>query len=611
MKRFFRPPARELSLIFLLAASLVTDYFVTPVLPAVLAFALLGSLPIAFRSFASLARGKITIDTFNLVALVISFAAGEIASAGFIALMLSFASLLDWHTESRTSSAVEELLKLKPDTALREKDGALSEVPLARIKEGDIVVVENGARVPVDGRVVFGRAYVNEAPMTGESAPAEKVVGDRVFGATLNESGMIKVRAIGVGKDSTIERMAELIREGAKHKSRSERLADRFAGIFLPVVLFLGIGTYALTRNVEMTAALFLVACADDMAVAIPLAITASLGRAAKRGVIVKGGEWLDALSRAKVIVLDKTGTLTYGNFAVGEAGITGSLSPEQFWRLVGIAEKFSEHPAGRALFRKALAVAGEIPDPEKYAVYKGAGVLARAGKDEIIIGNEKIFSEHGLAFPESVRREFLSWQERFGNTVSIVLHNDRLAGFVTVADAPRSEAKQSLEKLRAIGVARVIMFTGDNEEVAKTVCAALGIAEFRAGMTPEAKLRELEALQKGGGGIIMAGDGVNDAPALSRADVGIAMGSGGTATAVEAADVIILTDDLSRIAEMVMLGRRTVSVIHADMAIWFATNMIGFALVFSGLVGPAAAAFYNFATDFLPLVNSGRLFKR
>ena len=421
--------SRDYALIALLCSGLIASRF-TPIAGLPLFFvSVTAGLPTLMGAWQGVRSRKINIDLFNLVAIVISLSAGEVASAAFIGLMLAFARLLDRYTEGRTHDAIAQLMKLKPNVATREVGDALEEVPTEEVREGDLLVVKDGERVPVDGTVVFGTAKVNEAPVTGESALIEKVVGDKVFSATLVESDILKIRATGVGKDSTIERIAALIREASANKSKAEKLADRFASIFLPVVAGIGLLTWVVSRNASMTAGIFLVACADDMAVAIPLAITASLGMAAKRGVVVKGGEWLDALGRMRTLVLDKTGTLTYGHLSIGEERLAPGVDPERFWRLVGTAEKFSPHPVGRALAREAIRRYGIPPDPERFAVHKGEGIEARIGGKEVLIGNEGLCRSRGIPLPE----EASSGQK--GVCVAV---DGKLLGRVQVSDVPR-----------------------------------------------------------------------------------------------------------------------------------------------------------------------------
>ena len=575
--------------------------------------AALGSIPTFWNAFLALSKRHISIEVFNSFALGVSFLLKSYESAGFIVLMLSFAAVLDWYTQSRANRAVEELLKLKPLRAFCEKGSSLIEVSVDQLKVGDVVVVKSGERIPVDGLVVFGKAEVNQSSISGESVPVEKVVGDEVLSSTLNESGILKVKATRVGKDSTLERMAALVADASKHKSRMMKLADRFAGIFLPIVLLTGVLVYLITKNIEMTAALFLVACADDMAVAIPLAMTMALGRAAKRGVIVKGGEWFDALSKLKILVLDKTGTLTYGSLQVKDVSLENAVDEKLFWKMVSQAERYSEHPVGRAIYKEAALKADNPGEPDDFQIYAGSGVWVKSKGNEVLIGNSKILENTHFKADSKLKKKILA---KFSNLADgtqsavLVIINNKLSGWICVADTVRVEAKESIAKIKEAGVSRVLMFTGDNRKVAQSVCQTLGITEYEADMKPESKLDQLAKLSKEGA-VGMIGDGINDAPALARADVGIAMGGEGTAVAVEAADVVILTDDLSRLPEVINLGRRTISVIRGDIVIWAVTNAIGFALVLSGFAGLSIAAFYNFATDFLPLFNSTRLFSR
>ncbi len=609
VKKFLTEPYRQYLLIGLLALALFHFYLTHgQVKIFLLIIALLGSIETAVGAVQSVLKKKIGIDTFNIFAVAIAFFAGEVPSAAFIVLMLAFADLLEWKTESRAGNAIKELLSLKPRTATRETPGGeLEDIDASLIRKDDILIVKNGEVVPVDGVVVSGKAEINEASVTGESRFVEKIIGDEVLSGTINEVGFLRVKAVRVGKDSTLDRMIRLVKEAAKNKSHSERLADRFAGIFLPVVIILGALTYYFTHNMVMVGALFLVACADDMAVAIPMAVAAALGYAAKQGVIIKGGEWLDAISRTKMVVLDKTGTLTYGTVAVKAVIFEPGVSDKRFWRAIGVAEKFSDHPIGKAVYREAVKNCGVLPDPEDYKLVEGKGVRARKDGEDIFVGNMSMVYDHDIVLSENARNAFDSAGER-GETAFFVIANNKVLGVISIADVVRAGAKESMAKLRAMGI-RVIMLTGDNEAVAKETAAALGITEYRSSLKPEDKLREIEKLSSLGT-VCMVGDGINDAPALSRADVGVAMGGGGTAVAVEAADIVVLNDDISNLTEMIDLGRRTRRVVNTDIVLWIVSNAIGFLLVFTGMAGLALAAFYNFATDFVPLGNSVLFFR-
>lgn len=613
--KIFLTPHREKVLIVLLAIGLLVHAFFSYVGDIVLVVvAAMGAIPAFVSAFNDLVKRRVGIELFNSFALAVSFIAQDFRSAAFIDLMLLSASLLEWRTMTRTQDAISALMKLKPESAFVVRGKIIKEVTVDSVQSGDMLIVKNGGRIPVDGIVSEGDVLVDESLVTGESMPVSKVVGDTVLAGTINDSGVLKMRATRVGKDSTLERMMVLMREAASHKSRTERIADRFAGIFLPIVALIGLVTYLVTKNITMTASLFLVACADDMAVAIPLAMTAALGRAAERGVIVKGGEWIAALAKVNAVVLDKTGTLTYGKLAVSNMYFTGRTDKKSLWEMIGAAEKYAEHPVGKAVLHEAMRHSRAIPDPKETHVVKGGGIAATVGTHVVTIGTKKFLREEKISVHEQDLHEdegVLSMKKMSRGMQSFVYValDHVFAGWVAVEDTPRTEAFESLCELGEVGVKNTVMLTGDVPEVAERVGKTLGISEVYAALKPEEKVRILVKLKKKFGTVAMVGDGVNDAPSLARADVGIAMGGGGTAVAVAAADVVMATDDLSRLPWLITLSKKTISVIRLDIVIWVISNAFGFVLVFSGITGTAGAAFYNFATDFLPLINSTRLF--
>jgi heavy metal translocating P-type ATPase len=601
-------PYREYALSVLLVSTLLYYYVFDGTIVPVLAAATLGSIAPLKEALDAVRTRTITIGAFNFFALAVSYATGEYTSAAFIALMLTIASWLDWRTDARASNAIEELLKLKPTRAVRIEEHAEVGIESSAIQTGDLLLVKTGERIPADGIIEYGTGFINEASLTGESVPVSKTVGDEVFTSTLSESGILKIRATRVGTDSTLERMAALIAEAGQNKSKEERLADRFAGIFLPIVFIAGIATYLVTGDVRKMAALFLIVCADDIAVSIPLAITASLGHAAKRGVIIKGGQWLRALANVRTLAFDKTGTLTHGTFTLASATIEHGFNEQLFWSLVGSAEKYSEHPVGKALYREAVVHTPTVPDPTNVQVVKAAGISASIADHTVTIGNLRMLTDLATPIPTEMKDAFIRG-ELSAQTVMYVVIDGTVRGVLGIADTPRPEAREALRSLERAHITPV-MLTGDNETVARAIATDLGITSFRAQMTPESKMRVIEELGRAGK-LAMVGDGVNDAPALARADVGIAMGEGGTAVAVEAANIIILTDRLDRIPEMITLARKTVSVVNLNMGIWLVTNVVGVGLVFAGIATPAFAALYNLLSDFLPLINSARLFSR
>jgi heavy metal translocating P-type ATPase len=605
-----RSPQREYAISALVSAALVGTIWFFHAYTALWIVTSIGSIPVLMRFVESIKERRLTIDTFNAFALAVSFITLEIKSAAFIVLMLTFAQLLDWQTKTRSNFAVAKLLQLQPQKAIRKQGDVVQEIPAQEVMLDDELLVKTGARIPVDGVLLSEKATINESSLTGESRPVMKVAGDRILSGSVNEASACIIRATAVGKDTTMQQLAELMRAAARQKSRSEKIADTFAKFFLPIVIGLAGVIFIISHNWARVAAVFLVACADDMAVAIPLAIKAALGQAAQKGVVVKGGEFLASLARTKTIVLDKTGTLTFGTFSFAAVEIADGYQEKDFWRLVGAAEKYSEHPIGRALYHEAVRRIGNIPDPDNSRVYKGSGIWAKVSADEVAVGDSSLFTDMRIPMETRIEEHLKKLAyDNAGTTVAVII-NKHYAGSLVVADVVRPEAAESIKALRELGITDIRMFTGDSEQVAVRVSKALGITNIRFGMLPQDKEREIALLSKQGG-VIMVGDGVNDAPALARADVSIAMGKTGTAVAVEAADVVVLHDNLHRLPELIALSRRSQSIIFLDGVIWAISNSLGLGLVFFGVFGPAFAAFYNFATDFLPLLNSSRLFKR
>jgi Cd2+/Zn2+-exporting ATPase len=615
MRQLTESPYREYLLSPVLAIVLILDKFFSGTIYApqvatlVWIAALLGALPLLFISSKQLYQRTITIEVFNLFALIVALVLNHPTAAVWIDLMLTFASYLEWRTKSRASNAIEELLRLRPEIAHRERsDGQLEDVSPEDVRVDDILVIKTGERVPVDGKIVFGEAILDESSFTGESVPVEKTIGAEVYTATLLAGGVLKIRAVKVGEDTTLARLLVLMRAAAEMKSKAQRFADKFASIFLPIVGFSGVIIYFFTRDSAMVAAFFLIVCADDIAVAIPLAMEAALGEAARRGVIVKVGMHIEALEKIRTIVFDKTGTLTLGKFNVESVEVAQGVPLRQFWQYVAMAEKFSEHPIGRAIYGEACRVVGEPRDPDHVEVLKGAGIRIETEGTTVVIGNNRALEACNIHLEGEAAECIGGVHDHGGKTILLVYVGGKYFGSVIAADTPKLEAKTALDALSKLGI-HTVMLTGDRKEVAADIARTLGIDEYVAGLSPENKLERIAAFTETGV-TAMVGDGINDAPALVRADVGIAMGSIGTAVAIEAADVVVLTDQLERIPEMIILARRVRGIVWGNVGIWFVTNSVGIFFVLTRLAGIPLAAAYNFVTDFLPLLNSSRLFR-
>lgn len=571
---------------------------------------ILGGLPAVWIGIAGLFRFKINIDLFSSLAVIAAILfAQDYKAAEFIILMLAFARLTDIFTEARAKKAINELIKLKPKKATIKTDGTEKDVPVEDVKKGDIVIVKPGERIPVDGEIVEGETFVNEAPISGESAPVYKKVGDKVVGITVNGDGLIFVKTIGIGKETVLARIISLIEEAQQSKAPTQKAADRFATWFLPATLAIVALAYYFTRDVSMAISLLLVICADEIAVATPIAILAGIGQAARRGVIVKGGVHLEDLSKVTTVVLDKTGTLTYGRpkFVGVKPLWDGKMDDVLLY--AGIAEKYSEHSVARPILEELKGRKVKVPDPEKFELIKGEGVSAKYQDKDIYIGNEKFMERNNFHIQESIKQ---SMEEviNLGSTPVLVAYDKKIAGIISIMDLPRETAKYALDKLKEDNI-KVVMMTGDSRATAQRVANSLGISEVHSQMSPEDKLAKIKEMQKNGEKILMVGDGINDAPALSLADVGIAMGAIGTDVAIEASDITLMEDKLEKIPEVIKLSKDTMKVIKGNIILWIISNVVGVSFVLMGAIGPIGAAAFNFLTDFLPLGNSMRLFRR
>lgn len=609
MKQTFARQIRiEMALIAVFLAALAFNYsgFAGRMPSVLVVVALLGTAPVIVGALRNLTRGEwASMDMLASVALVFALSNQEWASSVFIALMLSAARLLSVLTESRTESSIESLLKLRPDTANVERDGRIERVQVAELTVGDVVVVDAGDRVPVDGIVVIGEAALDESSLTGESLPIDKSKDSQVFSSTLVASGSLRIKAEKVGKDTTLEKIIELVKSSRKERSKITTLGERFGKVYLIGMLIVAAVLLYTTRDSNLVLAVVLVVCADDVAIAVPLAYLGAIGSSAKRGVIVKGSARLEALGRAKTFVFDKTGTLTKGALMVSGVYPAEGSSEQEVVHYAAAASSVSKHPLSRAIlgYAKEHGVAELFPS-ESHSV-GGKGVISTVEGSRVLVGRISLLAAEGIAIPGPMRKEADRLGDE-GKSVAITALGSRVLGIIALHDEIKSEAKVMLARLRALGASRMIMLTGDNEHVARVVATELGIDEFYAGLLPEDKVSKVKEFAKSGD-VVMVGDGVNDAAALSAASVGVAMGAIGYDTAIESANIVLMTDDLEKLTETVELARRIRNIAVEDFWIWGATNTFGLALVFLGFIGPAGAAAYNFLSDFFPLGNSLR----
>ena len=569
---------------------------------------LVGGFPI-FRNVVRALRNR-TVTSHALMTLGIlgALGIGQYAAAAVIVFFMRFADFLEGFTTERARQAIRELLRLAPETARVEADGRDVEVPAAEVRRGQIVLVKPGERIPVDGQVVAGHAAVNQAPITGESMPVEIHPGARVFAATVLERGFLRVETERAGTDTTFGRILKLVEEAETHKAPVQRFADRFTAYYIPVVVAAALLTYLLGRDPTAAVAVVLVACSCAIAMATPTVVLASVGRAARRGLIVKGGRALEALAKVDTLIMDKTGTVTFGTPRVTEVVSLDGVGEAEVLARAAAVERYSEHPVASAILAEAEARGLAVATPEGFEVVPGEGVTARVDGADVACGSERLLARRGIKVSPAAGDQARVLEAQ-GRTVVCVAEGDRLVGLVAVADTLRPEVPDALSRLRALGVRRVLLLTGDNERVASALAGQLGV-DYRAECRPEDKIEVVKRLQGEGRVVAMVGDGINDAPALAQADVGIAMGAAGTDAALEAAHVVLMRDDWRLLPEAIAMGRRAFRTIQQNL--WFTAvyNAVGVCLAGVGWLPPIGAAAAQSLPDVAVMLNASRLLR-
>lgn len=599
-------------LLFLLTVGLFFHYL--QIIPAnvdtyfLIALSIVGTVPILISAFAALRNRKISVDLLASIALVASLLTREWASAAFINIMLTSARLFGYYTDNKSRAAIKSLLKLRPEMVNVKRGDKVVSVPVAEVALGDIVMVDSGDRIAVDGIIEEGEASIDQSSLTGESVPVNKTKGDEVYSSTLAMSGSLLVRTTKVGKDTTLEKIIAMVESSQNEKASIRTTADIFASWYIGIVLIGSVSVFIVFHDPKLLLALLLVACADDIAVAIPMAFLAAIGYAARRGVVIKGSSYLEAISKMKTLVLDKTGTITQGQLAVERVIPLNGFSEHELLAIAGVAEASSKHPIARSIVRYIAQKKVVFGEPDGFEEYPGKGTAATL-KGKIIVSGKIVFlRERGVQLSPIDIRSVEEAEER-GLTITLFACDGKLAGFIESADIVRSHVKPAIEKLKKLGVERIVMLTGDNERVAKKIADEVGITEYHSGFLPQDKLKYIRDNISSERKLVMVGDGVNDAASLALADVGVAMGAIGSDAAIEASDIALMKDSFAEIPETMELGLYVRRIARQDFIIWGATNAIGLFLVFARIIGPEGASAFNFITDFFPLMNSLRLF--
>ncbi len=570
----------------------------------------LGAYPICLRAIKALFAKRLDADVLVSIAVIAASSVGEFVAAGEVAFIMLLGAQLEEYTVRRARRSLGSLMSLVPPTARVRRDGQEVEVAASDLAVGDVVVVRAGERVPVDGMVQSGMASVNQAPVTGESMPVDKSEGDEVFVGTLAETGALIVEARRVGEDTTLARIAQLVERAQQREAPIQRTLDRLAGWLVPVMLALSALILVFTHDTARAITVLIVACPCALILATPTAMMAAIARAARAGVLIKGGQYLEATARLHTIVFDKTGTLTHGEPEVTHVSRFDEHSETELVAIAAVAEKMSAHPVARAILRKAAALGLSTADPSQFQAHHGRGVVAERNGQKLVVGQTGLMDDQAVAMSDELQTHMDEHHDE-GHTTIVVAHDGKVCGTICVSDTIRAKADEAIRDLRGLGVEKVVMLTGDNQRVAMQIAGKLGLDEVKADVLPEQKAEHIESLkQPGRTGVAMVGDGINDAPALAVADVGIAMGVSGTDVAHEAADIALMADDLSKIAFAVGLSRHTLWIIKQGLVFALVYNIIMITLASSGHLHMIGGAIAHQFSSVIVILNAMRLLR-
>jgi Zn2+/Cd2+-exporting ATPase len=568
-----------------------------------------GLLPVLFSAIKSLINRKITVDLLASIALIFALVNKEFYSAVFISLMLVSARFLARFTEDRSRQAIKKLLKLKPTKVLVKSEKGIIEKSIEKINIGDLIIISSGERVAVDGVVVEGTANVDQSSLTGESKPIFKKAGDEVLSSTLNISGSLVVKTVKVGQDTAFAKIVKLVEESQKEKAPISSVADKFSALYIILTIIGSLLLYFFTFNLKLVLAVLLVTCADDLAIAIPLAFTVSIGTMARKGIIVKGASFIEGLSKIKLMIFDKTGTITEGRPKVKRLFIFNKYPGEKFLGIMGGLNIESGHPTAKAICRFVKKRNIDIYNVDQIHEEVGYGIGGVVNGEKVLAGNLQFLKKYEVNFSEK-QLSIIKKEKSLGNMLVALAVDKSLIGFLTLSDSIRHHAPIVMKELKKAGVERIVILTGDNETVTGQIAEEVGIIEFQANLLPRDKINFIKSCLNKKYKVGMVGDGINDAASLALVDISFAMGGIGSDATIEAADIALMKDDLLNITDAMKIGKKTMKIINQNLILWGVINLVGLALVFLGIFGPSAAALYNFISDFIPPANSLRLLK-
>lgn len=518
----------------------------------------IAAFPIMIKAFQSARMKAFSIELLVTIAVIGALFIGEYIESAVVSFLFLFGDYLERRTLTKTRSALKSLMDMAPLEAKVIRNGSEVILPVNDIVIGDRIIIQSGEKVAIDGKVISGTASINEAAITGESVPAIKKYGDQVFSGTIIDTGYIEVMTEKVGNDTTFAKIIELVEEAQEVKAKTQKFVEKFANIYTPAIILSSILVYFITKDIELSLTFLVIACPGALVISAPVSIVAGIGNGAKNGVLIKGGEVIEEFARVNAIIFDKTGTLTVGKPEVTSIDAF-TMDENKFLQFVAQAETISEHHLGQTIIREAKK--RNLPlsiQPKDTKILKGLGITGLLGKTPFVIGNRKLMVEKEIYISETIEKITIE-NERKGNTVILAAFHNKIAGIISIADKIRPEAAKAIKTLKDNGVKKVFMLTGDNRHTAHLFARDLSIDHVFAEMLPEDKVEKLKAIQKEGYRVAMVGDGINDAPAIAAADIGLAMGSAGTDIAKETADVVLMADNLNKLAHAQKLAKVTV----------------------------------------------------
>ena len=561
-------------------------------------------VPIIMEALIGLiTKFDIKADVLVSLALIASVCIHEDFAAGEVAFIMQLGGLLEELTVAKARAGIEKLVHLTPQTARVLIDGAEKIVPAEEVSVGDRIRVLPGETVPVDGSILSGQTSINQAVMTGESLPVDKTVGDEVSSGTVNQFGAFEMEATRIGEDSSIQRMIKLVQSADADKAKIVGLADRWATWIVVIALSAAGLTWLFSGEIIRAVTILVVFCPCALVLATPTAIMAAIGNATKHGFLVREGDALERLAEVNKITFDKTGTLTYGMPVVTAVKSVSAYSEDEIYFYAAATEKLSEHPLGKAIVR---CYEKDVPAVSVFHMEPGEGVSARVEGKVIHAGNEKLFEKLGVSVSVAIEAKEYANQ---GSTVIYVAVDQTLAGYIVLSDTVRKESRQMIDRLKSLGVTPVLL-TGDHENAASFIAGTLGIKDYKANCLPEDKLETIGTMQTSGDAVCMIGDGINDAPALKKANVGIAMGGVGSDIAVDAADIALVDDEIKELPHLLALSKRMMTTIKINLTFSMTLNFVAITLAITGLLGPVVGALVHNAGSVAVIINSALLLK-